>query len=44
MGGEWEGGKERGNSSVKVIQTCVTGALSWEGNGRGGEGEGELKC
>ena len=31
MGGEWEGGgKERGNSSVKVIQTCATGAISWE--------------
>ena len=38
MGGEWEGGgKERGNSSVKVIQTCATGAIPWEGGG-GGEG------
>ena len=43
MGGG--GGRRGGNSSVKVIQTCATGALSWEGNGReGGEGEGELKC
>ena len=38
----------RGNSSVKVIQTCATAAISWEGGGGRGwgrlGGEGELKC
>ena len=30
-----------GNSSVKVIQTCATGAMSWEGVGERGWGRGE---
>ena len=30
-----------GNSSVKVIQTCATGAMSWEGVGETGWGRGE---
>ena len=29
-----------GNSSVKVIQTCATGAMSWEGVGGRGRGWG----